>query len=146
MKRKITRSIFFIFIAGVAIATIIGYQLWNKPHKDIKDAHAIKTTAIALYSYLTNDSSRMKSVLINKIVAASGEVKVISKNQQDQQILLLETNIPGASVNCTMEEAVNNIKVGETILLKGICIGYIGGDKDMGLPGDVFLIRCYRSS
>ncbi len=51
--------------------------------------------------------------------------------------------IPDASVNCTMEENVNNIKAGDTILIKGICSGYINGDIDMGLPGDVFLIRCY---
>jgi hypothetical protein len=42
-----------------------------------------------------------------------------------------------------MEESANNIKEGDVISVKGICSGYIPGDKDMELPGDVFLIRCY---
>jgi riboflavin synthase alpha subunit len=44
-----------------------------------------------------------------------------------------------------MEENVRNVKAGDSILLKGICMGYTGGDQDIQLPGDVFLIRCYHS-
>jgi hypothetical protein len=43
-----------------------------------------------------------------------------------------------------MEENVKIVKAGDSILLKGICMGYTGGDQDIQLPGDVFLIRCYH--
>ena len=145
MVKKFKRYILLTFIAIVAIAVIIIYQIWNNPHQNIKDAFAVKTTANALYNSLTNDSANKKSIFINKVVSVSGEVKQVSENQQNQQIILLKTNIPDGSVNCTMEENANDINVGDTILLKGVCSGYIGGDVDMGLPGDVFLIRCYRS-
>jgi riboflavin synthase alpha subunit len=79
------------------------------------------------------------------VVEVSGKITQVSLNQQHQQIILLKTNVSGGSVNCTMEEKANNIKAGDSIVLKGICSGYIGGDMDMGLPGDVFLIRCYPS-
>jgi hypothetical protein len=87
----------------------------------------------------------MKSKFINKVVEVTGEVKQISTNQNGAQIILLKTNIPDGSVNCTMEEKINKVKQGDTISIKGICSGYIGGDPDIDLPGDVFLIRCYPS-
>jgi hypothetical protein len=120
--------------------------MWNKPHRNVKDAEAVKITAIDLYKIFTTDSASVKSTYLNKVVAVSGEVKQVSLNQQNQQIILLKTHDPDASVNCTMEENANSIKAGDSIVVKGICSGYISGDINMGLPGDVFLIRCYIST
>jgi len=146
MSRKVKRYVLLIFAILIIIAALIGYQIWNKPHQNIKNAVAVKTSAIELYNSLTNDSINKKSLFINKIVAVWGEVKQVSKNQQNQQVILLKTNVSEGSVNCTMEENIKNIKAGDRVLLKGICIGYIGGDSDLQLAGDVFLIRCYRST
>ena len=129
----------------IAIAVIIVSLVWNKPHENILSARGIETTAPELYSSLTKDSPSMKSKFINKVVTVSGEIKQVSKNQKEQQIILLKTNTPDGAVNCTMEEKLDNIRPGETIVLKGICSGYIGGDLDIDLPGDVILTRCYRS-
>ena len=146
MRKKTKRNIFLILIATIIAIAIVGYSIWNKPHLNVKNANAIKTTAIALYSDLSNNDSIPKSIYLNKVVEVLGEITHVSINQQHQQIILLKTNVSGGSVNCTMEEKVNNIKAGDSIVLKGICSGYIGGDIDMGLPGDVFLTRCYPSS
>lgn len=145
MGRKTKRNIFLIFIAIIVIAAIIGFAIWNQPHRDIKDATALKTTAVLLYKNLTKDSANMKSKFINKVVDVSGEVKNVLKNQKGDQIILLKTDISGGSVNCTMEEKTSNVKPGDTISIKGICSGYINGDPGIDLPGDVFLIRCYPS-
>lgn len=146
MKRKTKRYILSGFIATVVIAAVIGFMMWNEPHRDIKNATAVKTTAILLYNNLTKDSARMKSKLVNQVVEVSGEVKSVLKNQKGDQIILLKTNTSGGSVNCTMEEKISNVKPGDTISIKGLCSGYIGGDPDIDLPGDVFLIRCYPST
>ncbi|MEO5908666.1 MAG: hypothetical protein ABIR50_10085 [Ginsengibacter sp.] len=135
-----------IFIIILSIAAFIGYQIWNKPHENIKNAVALQTSAIKLYNSLINDSAHKKTLFINKIITVSGEVKLVLKNQRNQQVILLKTNISDGSVNCTMEENIKNIKSGDMVLIKGICIGYIGGDNDLQIPGDVFLIRCYRST
>jgi hypothetical protein len=145
MERKTKRNIFSIFIAVIVLAAVIGFMMWNEPHRDIKDATALKTTAVMLYSNLTKDSARMKSKLVNQIVEVSGEVKNVLKNQKGDQIILLKTNVSGGSVNCTMEEKASNVKPGDNISIKGICSGYISGDADIDLPGDVFLTRCYAS-
>lgn len=145
MKKKTKRNVFLIFITIVIAIAVVGYIIWNKPHVNINNANASKTTAIALYSSLSKNDTISKSLYFNKVVEVSGEITQISLNQQHQQIILLKTNVSGGSVNCTMEEKMNNIKAGDMIVLKGICKGYIGGDMDMGLPGDVFLTRCYPS-
>ena len=145
MQRKIRKKFFLFLIVIIAIAGIIIYQVWNEPHKNIKSATGIPTTATKLYSDLTTDSANMKIKLISKVLVVSGEIKQVSENQKKQQIILLKTNTSGGSVNCTMEENIKNIKMGDKITIKGICSGYIGGDLDMDLPGDVFLVRCYRS-
>ena len=146
MSRKTAGNIVLIFIAIVAIAVIIIYLVWNQPHKNIKGAIGIQTTATQLYAKLTKDSSKMKLAFVNKIVRVSGEVKQVLKNQEAQQIILLKTNVEGGSINCTMEEKNLDVKPGDTISIKGICSGYIAGDPDIDLPGDVFLIRCYTST
>jgi hypothetical protein len=146
MRRKKGKIILLFFIVITAIALIIAYRVWNEPHRNIKNATAIKTTATVLYNGFTKDSASMKSKFINKIVIVSGEVKQVLKNQSGQQIILLKTNVEGGSVNCTMEEKTNDVNAGDTISIKGICSGYIGGDPDIDLPGDVFLTRCYSST
>jgi hypothetical protein len=145
MTKRTKRNIFLIFIVLVFAIAIVGYSIWNKPHLNVENATAINITAIALYSDLSKNDTISKSIYLNKVVEVSGKITQVSLNQQHQQIILLKTNVSGGSVNCTMEEKANNIKAGDSIVLKGICSGYIGGDIDMGLPGDVFLTRCYHS-
>lgn len=136
----------FISLVVIAIAGIVGgYLLWNKPHADIKDAAGVNTTAIDLYNIFIDDSAKANSTFLAKVVNVSGRISNISTNQQHQQVVLLKTSIEGGSVNCTMEGLLDNHKTGDNILLKGICSGYIPGDKAMDLPGDVFLTRCYQA-
>ena len=146
MKRNPKTNILIFFIALVIIGVAAGYMMWNKPHENVKDASAVKISAINLYKIFTSDSAKATSMYLNTVVAVSGEVVQVSNNQQKQQVILLKTQTAGASINCTMEENANNVKAGDTIVLKGICSGYIGGDPDMGLAGDVFLTRCYIST
>jgi hypothetical protein len=145
MRKKRGKYIILIFLAIIAVAVVIAYRIWNKPHTDIRDADAVKTTSTALYGILSKNGSG-SAIYLNKVVEVSGVISSVSKNEQNQQIILLKTNVSGGSVNCTMEKKVNSMKPGDTIVLKGICSGYIGGDMGMDLPGDVFLIRCYRST
>lgn len=145
MVKKRGKYIVLAFVAFIVITVIIIYLIWNQPHADIRNAEAIKTTSVLLYNTLSKNGSD-SAIYLNKVVEVSGVIAGVSKNEQNQQIILLKTNVSGGSVNCTMEEEVTGIRPGDTIVLKGVCSGYISGDKDMDLPGDVFLIRCYRST
>ena|ERR1035437_1779982 len=142
VKKIILLSFLILLISGISI----GIKMWYEPHKDVKGAKTIPVTAEALYNSYTFDSAKAKTIYENKILAISGEVKQVSLNQQNEQIILLKTNVDGGNINFTMEENIANPKPGSIITLKGICSGYIGGDAEMELPGDVFMIRCYLVS
>ncbi|HMX35795.1 MAG TPA: hypothetical protein PKA94_00820 [Ferruginibacter sp.] len=137
------RLLLIVIILILAAAATIAYLLWNKPHKDVKEAKGIRITAAYLYNQYISDSAKARTAYTDKILEVTGEVARVALNQQDQQIVLLKTNTADAFVNCTLEENAGSPKLNSTITIKGICSGYIGGDADMGLPGDVFLIRGY---
>ena len=133
-------------IVLITAAATAAYLLWNKPHKDVKDASGLNVNAIELYNQYVSDSVKARSAYTDKVLQVTGEVARLSANRQNQQIVLLKTTVSGAYINCTMEENLQAIKEGGTVTIKGICSGYIGGDADMGLPGDVFLVRGYPTT
>ena len=145
MTKKTKTSILITITVIILVIAITGYLAWNKPHKNIKDAAAINITAAALYKGFSTDTAKAKTLFTDKIVMVSGEITKVFSNQQSQQIILLNTGVQDAAVNCTMEERTDRFKPGDTIMIKGICSGYISGDADMGLPGDVFIIRGYQA-
>ena len=139
-KGKIISGVTFLVIA-LGIAVVFG--IWNKPHQNVEDAKAIAVTAEELYRSFVKDSVKAGQLYSNKVLQVSGEVSRVSENQQAQQVVFLRTGVPEAFINCTVEGKKINAKPGEQIRIKGICSGYIAGDADMGLPGDVFLVRSY---
>ncbi|MEP7236604.1 MAG: hypothetical protein ABI685_02025 [Ferruginibacter sp.] len=144
MRKKKWKSFFLSFITIAIIAAgIAAYLLWNKVHKNVKDATAVETTAVDMYKLFLTDSSKAKIQFTDKVVSVSGELTKVTNNQQSQQVVLIKTATDGGYVNCTIEGDSISVKAGEPITIKGICSGYIAGDADMGLPGDVFLIRGY---
>ena len=143
VMKKSKKYILVSSVVVIAIAVIVATMVWNKPHENIKDAIAVKTDAITLYKRLAHDSIRAKAIFVNKVVAVSGKVKLVTNNLKKEQVVLLQTNMDDGAVNCTMEKNIPDLKVGDTVSLKGICLGYAGGDSSLELPGDVFLVRCY---
>lgn len=138
-----TKKVALSLLVLIIIAGIIGYSLWNKPHTDVPGADAIKTDALSLYQSFTTDSANAKKKFLQQIVEVSGTVSSVNTNQQNQQIVLVKTATDGASINCTMEKAVDKIQPGSAIAIKGICEGLGQGDADLGIPGDLYLVRCY---
>ncbi len=145
MEKRTIRNFFFAAIILIVIAVTGGYFLWNKPHTNILEAKATETDAVILYNAFITDSTRANTTYANKVLKVSGIVKGVSINQQHQQIIFLKTQDVNASVNCTMEVNALEIRAGDTVSLKGFCIGYVAGEPDMEIPGDVFVVRCYRS-
>jgi flagellar basal body-associated protein FliL len=144
VTKKTKKTILLLLLAVIIIGACIVYYIWNKPHKDVKHASAEKVTATALYQTFSTDSVKAKGMYTDKVLEVAGEVTKVTTNQQNQQVILIKTATADASVNCTMEENATGVKPGDNISIKGICSGYIAGDADMDLPGDVFIIRGYH--
>lgn len=137
------RNIVIIFFAVIIIAGAVGFYFYNKGPVNVKNATAIKTEAAALYQSFLKDSAAAKKTYLNNVLEVSGLVMKVSKNQENQVIVMLQTNEAGAYINCTMEEAVAGPPENKQATLKGICTGMGMGDADLGIMGDVYLVRCY---
>ena len=94
MNKK-TKKLILISATIIAVVAITGYMLWNKPHKNVKDADGEKITAVNLYNIFITDSAKAKSLYTDKVVLVSGEVNQVSLNQQAQQIVLIKTAVTG---------------------------------------------------
>jgi tRNA_anti-like len=139
------KNIAFFFIAIIIIAAATGFYFYNKGPVNVSNADAIKINAVALYQIFLTDSAEAKREYANKILLVSGLVKKVSKNQQNQAVVMLQTNEAGAFINCTMEDGKAVLVENKTISLKGICSGMGVGDADLGISGDVYLVRCYQT-
>ena len=136
------KNIIIIFLAVIIIAGAIGFYFYNKGPVNVKNAAAIKTEAAALYQSFLFFFTVAKKTYLNNVLEVSGLVMKVSKNQENQVIVMLQTNESGAYVNCTMEE-VAGLAENKQVTLKGICTGMGMGDADLGIMGDVYLVRCY---
>ena len=121
----------------------IGYYMYNKPAEDVEHANGKKVTAAILYDQYAKDTVLAKKDFTQQILQVSGVVTQISHNQQNNVVVLLKTGTNGASVNCTMEGPANGITTGSNVEIKGICNGMGEGDADLGIMGDVYLVRCH---
>jgi cytochrome c-type biogenesis protein CcmE len=138
-RKKVLISLLLVAI----LAAAFGYYLFNKGPVDVKSGSAIKLDAIGLYEQFDADSTGALKNYSGKILQVAGLVTAVSLNQKKEKIILLKTNTGGASVNCTMEEDPGEIKINDTVSIKGICSGIGQGDEDLGIKGDVYLTRCF---
>ena len=134
----------YVLLILVIIVFTFGYYLWNKPSVDVAGADGLKTDAAALYNTFATDSLLAKKKYSQQIIQVTGKVNGISTNQQNQTVILLGTAMEGGNINCTMEGVAGNIKTSDSIIIKGICNGLGQGDADLGILGDVYMIRCYQ--
>jgi tRNA_anti-like len=139
------KKVFIIVSLIIVIATAsTGYYLWNKPAVNVSDADGVKASAASLYKTFSTDSLLAKKEYDQQIVEVTGVVNSTSKNQQNQAVVLLNTGMEGGNINCTLEGKAEHIKTGDSVIIKGICNGLGQGDADLGILGDVYLIRCYQ--
>lgn len=141
---RIKKKPILLFLgAALMVAAVTGYYMYNKPAADILGANGEKVVATNLYATFIKDSTTAKKIFTNKILEVSGIVNRLTKNQQNQPVVLLKTDAEGAAVNCTLEGPATGIKEGDKVSIKGICNGMGEGDADLGIMGDVYLVRCH---
>lgn len=141
LERLVKIALNLLVIGGIGFA--IGYFMWNKPHTNVEAAKPVAVDAAALYTIFSQDSVKAKSKYQEQVIAVTGKLHALSTNQQKQQVVTLETAVPDAYINCTMEQQPKTPTPGTTVTLKGICTGIGAGDADLGIMGDVYLVRCY---
>ncbi len=143
MKKKSKKIILFSFLTLTAFALSAGFYFYNKGPVDVKNSRSISVKADELYTLYSSDTVKAGKKFTSKVLLVQGEISEVSTNLKNEQIILVKTGTPGAYVNCTLQETAENLVTGALVSIKGICSGIGEGDADLGLPGDVYLTRCF---
>ena len=126
MKAK---QIIIAILVLTIIGAFIGYKMYNKPHVDVAEASAdISISANSILNEFSTDETTANGKYLDKIVAIKGEISDL-KIEKEKGIITLKTNDDLGSILCHLSQAstkkIDEIKVGETITVKGICTGYL---------------------
>ena len=132
------KKIILITIIAAVIAAIVGFLLYNKPHRDTASATSdFIVEAPALLLEFTQNEAAANQKYLDKVVAVKGKVKLISADDEGNINLILDANDAMAGVICTIPKAdadsAEGVKEGDEVVVKGVCTGVLM---------DVVLFRC----
>lgn len=133
-------------------ATGVALYMFNKPHRDVQSANidfALKSSALVA-EYLADANAANQKYLDDsgdsKIMAVTGKVHSISRDMNNQLVILLKEDSDKVGVSCTFSAATNaaaeKLKVGQNATVKGVIRSGAGYDADLDLYEDVILEKC----
>lgn len=153
MKRnKIFKLVAAIIFAGIIIGLSIAYYLFNMPQRDVQDSKtdfSLSASSIVNEYLLNADSANAKYLQEegdSKILSVKGKIFSISVDQKNQKVILLKDSLEKAGVSCTFMQTTNshaeNLKIGETVTIKGVIRSGAGFDKDLDFYENVIMEKC----
>lgn len=122
---------------GAIVAGIFIYRLYNKPHRDIAaEAPAFTLTETELLGMFTDGAPTADEKLKNKVVQISGTVK---KAETGNGITNLTFDSGGSYIVSAALDSTETkpVQSGAALSVKGLYVGFIEGDEDFGIPGEV---------
>ncbi|RLD28592.1 MAG: hypothetical protein DRI75_06085 [Bacteroidetes bacterium] len=147
MRKNIFKWGIIIIISGLLIGGGIVLYMFNQPHRDVQATKAdYKMEAKQLVNeYLTNAQTSNNKYLDeegeSKIIEVTGIILEISKDFNNQTVVLLKNKDDNAGVSCTLLSTANitNLSIGDTVTIKGVIRSGAGYDDDLGLYEDVIM-------
>lgn len=122
MMKKVALVLLVIVLLGGAVA----YYLFNKKPAQVEDIKSEAITASALVKAFEANEAEANKTYLNKVLDVSGVVQELSQNQDGQMVLVLASDDnPLSGVQCTMREAIAQVKVGDQLTIKGFCNGFV---------------------
>ena len=149
MKKKLFKIAAITALAGLIIGGGAMLYMFNMPHRDIQSAkvdYALTSTQI-VSEYLSDKDAANEKYLAadgdSKILEVTGIVSKISEDFNNQKVVLLKGSDDKAGVNAVFTAETNakasNLKVGETITVKGVIRSGASYDDDLELYENVIL-------
>jgi hypothetical protein len=149
---KSLKVIIILLAVGVSVALGAGIYMFNMPHRDVQSAKTdFKISATELVNeYLTGSTEANNKYLDDegdsKILEVSGTVSKISKDFNDQVVILLKESGAKAGVSCTListsGETGKQVIVGEEIRVKGVIRSGAIYDADLDMYENVIMEKC----
>lgn len=143
MRKAIIIAILVIVVIGAWLA----YKEYNRTNENLAQVAAAATTdAASLLRAFESDSAAANRQYLGKVVAVTGPVKAVEREEGAATIVLGEAGTM-SSVRCSMDTTeltnIASIKEGQRVTVKGYCTGF---NQDDLLGSDVLLNRCVVES
>lgn len=134
MKKRIKFLIPALMVVFLAITAAL--MAYHKPHQSVaKLKPDFVTSADVLFQEFTSQEQRANEKYLDKVIMVKGEVKQITKGDDNRLNITLESGDEMFGVSCTFEKTHESVKFnqGDVINVKGFCAGMLM---------DVVLINC----
>jgi hypothetical protein len=148
-KRKLIKMVAGVAIIGTIIGVGSAAYMYFRPHRDVQSA---RTDYSISNSEIVSEYLKDRQAADNKYLAADGDSKIlevtgtvnkISENYNDQKVILLKEDGDQAGVSATFTAETNHkvtdLKIGETVTVKGVIRSGAAFDKDLGFYENVIL-------
>lgn len=139
MKRS-TKIIIGVVVLVLIAGGVFGILQWNQPHRDIHDEAAdFEISASALAAEFQKDAAAAQKKYSQKVVNFDGTVSEVTKGDSLTSISIKGNDFCG--LICEMlpgtAEDVAKVKAGDQVKIKAFFMGYIEGDAEFAMPGDI---------
>lgn len=139
MKKKIRIVIAVLAVAG-GIGAFVAYRMWNTPHRDINSEPAdFKSEVTALATEFAAGAPAAEKKYSNKVVELSGVVEKNTPGDSLTSIALKGNEAYGLLVEMLPEQKdlATKAPVGKSVKIKAFYQGFMEGEVDFGMPGDI---------
>ena len=151
-KKKFIKIGLILLVSGVVIGGSVVLYLFNMPHRDVQSAQTDMTlTADNLVNEYLADASAANNKYLDeegesKILEITGTVFSIGEDFNGNTEILLKSADAKAGVSCAFTTETNakakNIKIGETITVKGVIQSGASFDEDLEMYENVIVDKC----
>lgn len=129
-KKKIVITL-LVVVAVLALSLLGGYlYIMHMPEKSMsKQAPDFSMSATRLAEEFETDPAAANSKFIDRVIEVTGVISEISTDQNNSIVFVLRENETPTGVLCTLNEKsaekTERYKVGDTVVLRGICTGML---------------------
>lgn len=113
----------------ILVALIVGYLLWNKPHRNVSKAEADYTLgAEELFSFYNEHEDSANALYLEKVLQIEGEMQgALNLDNPEEPTLFLATGDDFGVISCGFPASslkqLEQIASGSKIVVKGLCKG-----------------------
>ena len=123
----------YLLVAFGIIAITIGiyaYKEYNRKSSDLANTEAVDlTTASVLIDAYSSKEDAANKKYLGKVIQVKGTIVELTNQQDTAFTILLGDTAHSSRVSCTLDKnhiaAAKKYAVGNSIIVKGICTGYL---------------------
>jgi len=122
-KLLIIGVIFAMLFAAAGYYYVFIYSV--KHHRDVNNESAISITATDLTKAFLDNEQAANQKYLNQAIQVTGAVLDITYDQSHQKTVLIGSETELSNVFITLKDTSVSFKIGDTILVKAICNGFL---------------------